>query len=52
MIFPSLVRRRLAIDGGDGAYVALAARQTVLEFAATGGRARSLSLDNGLRGRG
>jgi hypothetical protein len=52
VIFPSLVRRRLAIDGGDGAYVALAARQTVLEIAATGGRAWSLRLDNGRRGRG
>ena len=46
--------RRLAIDGGDGAYVALALRQTCLDLAATEGRTRRLRLDlsGSRRGRG
>ena len=35
-----------AINGSDGAYVALAQRQTYLELRATEGRARCLTLDN------
>ena len=53
---PSLVvtLRRLAIDGGDGAYVALALPQTCLDLAATEGRTRRLRLDlsGSRRGRG
>jgi hypothetical protein len=41
-------RTFLACDGGDAAYLTLALCQTYLEFRATGRRARSLSLDNGL----
>ena len=46
--------RRLAIDGGDGAYVALALPQTCLDLAATEGRTRRLRLDlsGSRRGRG